>query len=182
MGRKERPLQPRSIRTMRFRAPAKVNFLLQVRSRRADGYHEIDSIFVPVDLYDEVGLTVGGPPGELRLHCDDPTVPLDSRSTLRRAVEEFYRGRAARPGLARSEAVRAAAARVGADVPFFLWCCPARVRGIGDVVEPLPRFPETHLAIVYPGFLVETRWAYEEWDDLRATIPGGPMFAHVSGR
>src|SRR5207245_10748885 len=32
------------------------------------------------------------------------------------------------------------AAKIGADVPFFLDPAPARVRGIGELIEPLDRF------------------------------------------
>lgn len=36
------------------RAPAKVNLYLDVLARRPDGYHEIESIVAPIDLYDRV--------------------------------------------------------------------------------------------------------------------------------
>ena len=35
-------------------APAKINLLLKITGVRADGYHEIVSIFVPVALYDRL--------------------------------------------------------------------------------------------------------------------------------
>ncbi len=38
-------------------APAKVNLTLHVRARRADGYHEIESLFVFADLGDRLSLT-----------------------------------------------------------------------------------------------------------------------------
>lgn len=40
------------------RAPAKVNLVLQVGPRRADGYHDIASLLVPLDLCDEVRVRV----------------------------------------------------------------------------------------------------------------------------
>lgn len=47
---------------MIFRAPAKVNLGLAVCGRRPDGYHELASVFVPLDLADEIDLewTAGG--------------------------------------------------------------------------------------------------------------------------
>ncbi len=44
-------------------ARAKVNLTLRVRGRRADGYHEIESLIVFADLGDELRLEPGGPVG-----------------------------------------------------------------------------------------------------------------------
>jgi len=38
-------------------APAKINLFLHVVGRRSDGYHEIQSAFVPIDLYDTLDFT-----------------------------------------------------------------------------------------------------------------------------
>ncbi|MCU0950659.1 MAG: 4-(cytidine 5'-diphospho)-2-C-methyl-D-erythritol kinase, partial [Burkholderiaceae bacterium] len=35
-------------------APAKLNLFLHVTGRRADGYHELQSVFVPVNLCDRI--------------------------------------------------------------------------------------------------------------------------------
>ncbi len=39
-------------------APAKVNLGLRITGRRADGYHELESLFVPIDLADAIALQV----------------------------------------------------------------------------------------------------------------------------
>lgn len=38
-------------------APAKLNLFLHVNGQRADGYHNIQSLFVPISLYDEIYLS-----------------------------------------------------------------------------------------------------------------------------
>jgi len=49
--------------TVTRRCPAKLNLSLAVLQRRADGFHAIESLLVPIDLADTLSLRVGGPPG-----------------------------------------------------------------------------------------------------------------------
>lgn len=58
-------------------------------------------------------------------------------------------------------ALERAARKVGSDVPFFLYGGLCRVRGKGEIVEPLAsRIGMVGLLIVYPGFPVSTGEAY----------------------
>jgi len=50
--------------TIEARAPAKLNLGLRIRARRPDGYHELDSVFVPLDLHDRLVLRISGPAGD----------------------------------------------------------------------------------------------------------------------
>ena len=43
-------------RMARTRAPAKLNLFLELLNRRDDGYHEIDTIMVPIDWCDEISV------------------------------------------------------------------------------------------------------------------------------
>ena len=52
---------------------------------------------------------------------------------------------------------------LGADVPFFLLEAPAAVgRGIGTELEVV-NVPHGWYVLVYPGFSISTRWAYENY-------------------
>jgi 4-diphosphocytidyl-2-C-methyl-D-erythritol kinase len=72
------------------KAPAKVNLYLRVVGRRADGYHELDSILVPVSLYDDLALELR--PSAWRavaIRCDRPGIPTDDRNLAVRAARGF---------------------------------------------------------------------------------------------
>lgn len=74
---------PSSASTVHYRAYAKLNFYLAVIDRRADGYHDIETIFQTIDLADSVSLTprVGG----LSLACSNPALETDDNLALRAA-------------------------------------------------------------------------------------------------
>ena len=53
------------------------------------------------------------------------------------------------------------AARLGSDIPFFIYRAPAVCRGRGEIIEPV-RLKENYQGLlVHPGFGVPTPWAYK---------------------
>ena len=84
---------------MVVRAPAKLNLSLGVLARRPDGYHEIESLMVPVSLHDTLRVRPGAAPGVRlavrfggRLACPRGRVlagdvPTDGRNLVVRALE-----------------------------------------------------------------------------------------------
>jgi 4-diphosphocytidyl-2-C-methyl-D-erythritol kinase len=80
------------------RAAAKVNLGLEVVGKRADGYHELVTIFQAVDLFDEVALTAASP-GQLTLAAD-PALGGEGNLVLRAA-----RALAARAGVTKGAAL-----------------------------------------------------------------------------
>jgi 4-diphosphocytidyl-2-C-methyl-D-erythritol kinase len=65
-------------------APAKVNLGLAVHGRRADGYHDISTIFLKVSLSDE--LVFEETSRDIVVQCDHPAVPRDARNLVYRAA------------------------------------------------------------------------------------------------
>lgn len=66
-----------------------------------------------------------------------------------------------------AERLCALAARLGADVPFFIRCQPARVAGIGEQLTPIPLPWDRWFVLVVPPFGVSTPWAYRRFDEVQ---------------
>ena len=69
---------------LRLPAPAKLNLMLHITGRRADGYHELQTLFQFLDFGDELGFAVRAD-GVIRLHSDIPGVVHDSNLIVRAA-------------------------------------------------------------------------------------------------
>lgn len=65
-------------------APAKLNLMLHIVGRRADGYHELQTLFQFLDYGDELGFAVRED-GKIRLHTEIPGVPHDSNLIVKAA-------------------------------------------------------------------------------------------------
>lgn len=65
-------------------APAKLNLMLHILGRRADGYHELQTLFQFLDFGDELGFALR-PDGEIHLHTPIDGVPHDSNLIVRAA-------------------------------------------------------------------------------------------------
>jgi 4-diphosphocytidyl-2-C-methyl-D-erythritol kinase len=172
-------------------APAKINLFLRVTGRRADGYHELDSLFVPVSLCDRVAIALRpAPVPSVMLRCEMAGLGPDDQNLAVRAARAFMAEfavaaevaidlRKAIPagaglGGGSSDAgailrmmaqlchvsdrsrLGAIAVKLGADVPFFLDPAPARVRGIGELIEPIDHFAPCALVIAVPPITVPT--------------------------
>jgi 4-diphosphocytidyl-2-C-methyl-D-erythritol kinase len=67
-------------------APAKVNLFLEVLGKRPDGYHEIASLMVAVNLFDTLEFKEEFPERVL-LSCDHPVLPTGPTNLICRAAE-----------------------------------------------------------------------------------------------
>jgi 4-diphosphocytidyl-2-C-methyl-D-erythritol kinase len=153
---------------LRLDAPAKLNLSLSITGRRPDGFHELASVFVLLELADRLllmpgapGLRIEGsheiPPGASNLAWrglvaglgDEPDA---SCLALEKAVpvaaglgggssDAAAAWRLGRRWSGRPDARPSASlAAIGADVPFFAAQLPAAyVTGIGERIEELSR-------------------------------------------
>ena len=196
-------------------ARAKLNLDLLVTGRRADGYHELDSLVVfagacdrlRAEAADELTLTVTGPfagavpdgDGNLVLAAArelawaakiEPRAALtltkrlpvaaglgggstDAAAALL-ALDELW---GTRLGAAR---LRELALGLGADVPVCVWGRPARMRGIGERLDPVRGLPDLPLLLVNPGVPVPTGPVFKALELMDDVQPREPLPPHPS--
>lgn len=73
--------------TLTKSSPCKVNFILNILGKRADGFHELETVMHPVNVYDEIRLERGG--AGVQLTCSQAELPVDSRNLVFRAATAF---------------------------------------------------------------------------------------------
>ena len=69
------------------KSPCKVNLILNILGKRADGFHELETVMQPVNLFDEISLERGG--SGIQLSCSHPELPVDSKNLVHRAATVF---------------------------------------------------------------------------------------------
>ena len=78
-------------------APCKINLLLNVLGRRADGFHEIETVLYPVSVADRLHLNTG--PADVEFSCDDPALPAGQANLVVRAADAFLARASIRSGV-----------------------------------------------------------------------------------
>jgi 4-diphosphocytidyl-2-C-methyl-D-erythritol kinase len=183
-------------RGWRLAAPAKLNLWLHLTGRRDDGYHELDTLMVLLDLADELVARTGGEGFEVSgPHAGD--VPGDETNLAWRGWDAGW-GSVPRGALVLDKQIPAAAglgggssdaaagwrlarrgagaaddppdpstlealAGIGADIPFFAaQAGSARVRGIGERVDPAEPPTGAFVVLIHPPFSLSTGAVFAE--------------------
>jgi len=69
-------------------SPAKINLFLRILGRRADGYHELASLFQAIELADTLHFEKNS---KNSLTCSDPALPVDESNLIVKAQRLFQR-------------------------------------------------------------------------------------------
>ena len=69
-----------------LKSPAKVNLFLKVINKRPDGYHNIETVFERISLFDEIQLRKRKD-GKIKVFCSHPDVPCGSSNLTFKAAE-----------------------------------------------------------------------------------------------
>jgi len=162
---------------MQLRAYAKINWSLRVTGKRADGYHDIETLLQTISLHDTLTIE---PAPSLSLTCNEPGIPTDDRNLVIRAAKaaglvacihlekRIPAGGGLGGGSSDAAAVLAFADRfdlkvalsIGSDVPFFIHGGTQYATGRGEVLTPLPHVAAVPLLLLIPEERVSTAEAY----------------------
>ena len=165
---------------------AKINISLRVISKREDGYHELDSVMVPIELHDSIIISTLQNSGDNFVTVDDfsnglvhynlasaginalakkygfstkfrvyihKVIPMQAglgggssnAAFTMKAVNQMLKLNAT------DEEIIELASPLGADIPFFVKCAPARCKGIGEKIEPIEIKNNYSVLIVKPA-------------------------------
>jgi len=98
------------MRSVSLPAFAKINLCLHVLGKRADGYHELRTVFQTISLHDTLRLTLTRHPG-ISLETDNPALPSGRENLVWRALEALRRELRLRGGVRAELTKRIPAAR-----------------------------------------------------------------------
>jgi len=170
---------------MHVRSYAKINWSLRITGKRADGFHDLETVFQEISLHDELTFA---PARATTLVCDDLSIPTDDSNLVLRAARaldappveiDLTKRVPAGGGLGGGSANAAAtlvaldrmfelrrddlpaiALALGSDVPFFLTGGTAYATGRGEILTPLPPRAGIPLLLVLPEEKVLTKDAF----------------------
>jgi 4-diphosphocytidyl-2-C-methyl-D-erythritol kinase len=184
-------------------APAKINLCLFLGPRRADGRHELLTLFDSLTLCDELEIVEGA---EDRVTChgvEGHNLVTDALFALRAAgwdapalsvrirkripIAAGMGGGSAdaaamlrlAPRLApvADETLAEIAVGLGADVPGQVHPGPSLATGAGEILEPLPQLPPYGALALPQPFALSTADVYQEADRLGLPRPAGELAA-----
>ena len=85
------------MKTLNILSPAKINVFLEVLQKRDDGFHDIDTVMLAIDLYDEIQVSLRqkkGGKSTIKLDCsfenlDSSDFPCNEHNLVVKAAEYF---------------------------------------------------------------------------------------------
>lgn len=172
------------------KAYAKINVALEVKNK-IDGYHMVNNIMIPIDLYDELTLTKDNNIYVLNDNIEDNIcikaaklfinefnisggvcIKLNKNIPMAAGLAGGSSDAAAvLKGLnklynvnASSEILKNLAARLGSDVPFFIESKAALCTNRGEIINPLNiDIPSINILLIKPSLGLSTKEVYQNY-------------------
>ena len=181
---------------MKINTFAKINLNLKISKEVEQGLHNINSLMVPINLYDSIEIN--------EIDNDFDQIKFDKEgiadlNTISKSLN-LLRSQYNLPGffeinIAKNIPMEAGlgggssnaggiisvltekynlsmptykeiAINIGSDVPFFITGKPANIMGIGDIVNPEKLQKDIHMILVVPNEKISTTDAFSKFDEL----------------
>ncbi len=84
---------------MQLYAPAKINLSLEIKGRREDGFHEIETLVAPISLADRLSIERADEKEGIDFFCDDAALPAGEDNLVVRAAKLFRKSTETSGGL-----------------------------------------------------------------------------------
>ena len=173
-----------------FHVPGKINLSLEITGLRADGYHDLVTVFQTVGVYDKLTVRRAG---RIQIAATGLDVPTDDSNLCVQAARGYFEAadqgggceivlhkeipiggglgggsadaawtlRALEELYGYGVDLESLAVRLGSDVPFFLQGGTALGEGRGEKLTPLKQPALGSIVVAQPGEQVSTARAYE---------------------
>jgi len=69
-----------------LKSKAKINIGLNITSKRSDGFHNLETIFYPINLFDELTFNKAS---KFSFHCNDDNLNKEKTNLIIKAKEEL---------------------------------------------------------------------------------------------
>lgn len=175
---------------IKVKSPAKINIGLNIIRKRKDGFHDLETIFYPLNIYDEITFTKAD---SFSFTSNDELLNKEPTNLIIKAKEELEResGKtlnvkielkknipigAGLGGGSSNAAISLktlnsflnlelrllseVALKLGSDVPYFLNPVAAFAESRGENITPINLQIEKPILIVNPGIHISTKWAF----------------------
>ena len=189
------------MKSLHIKSFAKINISLNITKKREDGFHEIDSVMLPISLHDSLVISKLKIAPDNYVTVDDFSIGSFSYNLATFSIEKLqgiyhfddkfrvliHKVIPIQAGLgggssnaactmkavnsmlklgATDEELIDISKSLGCDIPFFIKCKPARVQGVGEILNPISVKNNYYVLIVKPEAGCSTREVYALSDSM----------------
>ena len=189
------------MKNLHIRSFAKINISLNITKKREDGFHEIDSVMLPISMHDSLIVSKLKNATDNYVTIDDFSIGSFSYNLATFSIEKLksvyhfddkfrvliHKVIPIQAGLgggssnaactmkavnsmlklgATDEELIELSKSLGCDIPFFIKCKPARVQGVGEILNPINIKNNYYVLIVKPEAGCSTKEIYALSDEL----------------
>ena len=189
------------MKNLHLKSFAKINISLNITKKRDDGFHEIDSVMLPISMHDSLVISRLKSAPDNYVTVDDFSIGSFTYNLATFSIEKLHSiyhfndkfrilihkvipiqaglGGGSSNAACTMKAVNSMlklgatdeelieiSKSLGCDIPFFIKCKPARVQGVGEILNPINVKNNYYVLIVKPEAGCSTKEIYALSDSM----------------